>query len=102
MSIIDERTAWEIIGQYSGECSQIDHESLMGVYVIGSLSSGYYRPGESDIDAILLVSDGSERIWGNSDTPITRLVNLNKRYKQDYGHLISRSTMQGLCLNNNE
>ncbi len=33
----------------------------------------------------MLVSDGSERIWGNSDTPSTRLVNLNKRYKQDYG-----------------
>ena len=85
MAIIDERTAWEIIGQYSSECSQIDRESLVAVYVIGSLSGGYYRPGESDIDATLLVSDGSERIWGNSDTPSITLVDLNERYKQDYG-----------------
>ena len=84
MAIIEERTAWEIIGRYSRECSEIDRESLVAVYVIGSLSGGYYRPGESDIDAILLVSDGSECIWGNYDTPSTRLANLNKRYKRDY------------------
>jgi len=84
MATIDEITAWEILRLYSSECSQIDPDSFIAVYAIGSLPGGYYRPGQSDIDAVLIVSDGSEAIWGNSDTPNKRLANLNKRYKQTY------------------
>ncbi|UCD09324.1 MAG: hypothetical protein JSU79_01385 [Dehalococcoidales bacterium] len=85
MEIIDETLAWEIIEKYTTECAQLDPESLVAVYVIGSLSDGYYRPGESDIDAVLLVSDCSESVWGNSDEPSSQLSGLNKKYKKKYG-----------------
>ena len=85
MATIDEITAWNILRLYSTECSQIDPDSLIAVYAIGSLPGGYYRPDQSDIDAALIVSDGSEAIWGNSDTPSKKLASLNQRYKQDYG-----------------
>ena len=85
MATIDERTAWEILRIYSTECSQIDPDSLLAIYAIGSLPGGYYRHGQSDIDAILIVSDGSEVIWGNSNTPSKKLADLNQRYKQKYG-----------------
>jgi hypothetical protein len=85
MVIINEKTAWKIIEKYSNECAQLDPESLVALYVIGSLSGGYYRPGESDIDAVLLVSDGSESIWGNYDKPGSKLSDLNKKYKETYG-----------------
>jgi predicted nucleotidyltransferase len=84
MVIINETLAWEIIEKYSNECAQLDPESLVAVYVIGSLSDGYYRPGESDIDAVLLVSDGSGNIWGNYDKPSSQLSDLNKKYKEKY------------------
>ena len=85
MTTIDEITAWNILRHYSNECSQIDPDTHIAFYTIGSLPGGYYRPGQSDIDAVLIVSDGSEAIWGNSDTPGKRLAKLNERYKQDYG-----------------
>jgi predicted nucleotidyltransferase len=85
MTIINETIAWEIIEKYSNECIQLDPESLVAVYVIGSLSDGYYRPGESDIDAVLLVTDDSEKIWGNKEKPSQKLADLNQRYLQDYG-----------------
>jgi hypothetical protein len=85
MTTIDEITAWNILRHYSTECSQIHPDSLIAVYAIGSLPGGYYRPGQSDIDAVLIVSDGSEAIWGNSDTPSKKLATLNERYKQYYG-----------------
>ena len=85
MATINEITAWNILRLYSSECSQVDPTSLVAIYAIGSLPGGYYRPDQSDIDAVLIVSDGSEAIWGNSDAPSKKLANLNKRYKQDYG-----------------
>jgi len=84
MEIMSETTAWEIIKKYSNECALLDPENLVAVYVIGSLSDGYYRPGESDIDAVLLVSDDSESIWGNSDKASSQLSDLNKKYKETY------------------
>jgi hypothetical protein len=84
MATIGEITAWEILRLYSGECSQIDPKSLIAIYATGSLPGGYYRPGQSDIDAVLIVSDGSEATWGNSDTPCKKLAALNQRYKQKY------------------
>jgi len=85
MTTIDERTAWEILRLYSTECSKLDPDSLLAIYAIGSLPGGYYRPGQSDIDAALIVSEGSETIWGNSDSPSKKLAALNQRYEQDYG-----------------
>jgi len=85
MATIDKITAWNILKLYSAECYQIDPTSLVAIYAIGSLPGGYYRPGQSDIDAVLIVSDGSEAVWGKSAKPNKKLVNLNKRYKQNYG-----------------
>lgn len=84
MAIIDERSAWRILGLYSGDCAEIDPGSLMAIYAIGSLPAGYYRPGQSDIDAVLIVRDASEAIWGNTDTPSDRLAALNGEYKRRY------------------
>lgn len=84
MAIMDERSAWRILGLYSGDCAEIDQDSLMAVYAVGSLPAGYYRPGQSDIDAVLIVRDGSEAIWGNTDTPSDRLAVLNGEYKRRY------------------
>ena len=84
MAIIDEKTAWKILRDYSIECSQIDGESLIAIYAIGSLPGGYYRPGYSDIDAVMIVTEGSEKIWGNNETRSERLTNLNSKYENAY------------------
>ncbi|GAH08711.1 unnamed protein product, partial [marine sediment metagenome] len=54
MAVIDEKTAWKILKRYAEDCIQIDSSSLLAIYAIGSLPGGYYRPGQSDIDAILI------------------------------------------------
>jgi len=84
MAIIDEATAWRILRLYSAECRRIEPGSLVAVYATGSLPAGYYRPGQSDIDAVLIVRDGSEGVWGNSDTPCEKLAALNQEYRQRY------------------
>jgi len=89
MAVIEEKTAWDILKSYAVECARIDSLSLVALFAIGSLPGGYYRPGQSDIDAVLIVADGSEAIWGASsslttDAPSNRLADLNKKYRQHY------------------
>lgn len=81
---ISERAAWEILGRYVLDCLAIDRESLIAVYATGSLGGGYYRPGQSDIDAVLIVADGSREIWGDLEQGSDRLVALNRTYKTRY------------------
>ena len=82
--MIDETSAWSILEEYVQDCLSIDRHSLLAVYAIGSLSAGYYRPGRSDIDAMLIVQDGSEGIWGSIDEPSPRLAKLNREYLERY------------------
>lgn len=84
MSIIDERDAWEILRQYAKDCLKIDSDTLIGLYATGSLPGGYYRPGQSDIDAALIVKNGSEHLWGNSEKASKSLGELNRRYLNRY------------------
>jgi hypothetical protein len=84
MGNIDEATAWDILDRYIHDCLKIDSSTLLAVYATGSLPGGYYRPGQSDIDAALIVANGSERIWGDSRTSSPALVALNAEYKARY------------------
>jgi hypothetical protein len=79
MSFIDEHTAWQILDRYAQDCQKIDSASLKAIFAIGSLPAGYYRPGQSDIDALLIVEDGSQSIWGTCTKPSTQLEKLNRR-----------------------
>jgi hypothetical protein len=58
MSTIDEKGAWDILDRYVADCLQIDSDTMMALYATGSLAGGYYRPGQSDIDAVLIVENG--------------------------------------------
>ena len=71
--MIDERSAWQILDRYVQDCLDIDRESLRAVYATGSLGGGYYRPGQSDIDAVLIVADGSQDTWGDLEQGSERL-----------------------------
>jgi hypothetical protein len=84
MTVIDEEHAWGILLHYTGDCLKIDSDSLLAVYATGSLPGGYYRPGQSDIDAVLIVKDGAQNIWGDSETPSDRLAALNRTYLARY------------------
>ena len=82
---IDEAAAWEILQRATADLLTIDTASVLAVYAIGSLGGGYYRPGQSDIDAIFLTLDGSTHIWGNYKNPSQRLSELNQRYHAMHG-----------------
>jgi hypothetical protein len=81
---MDERVAWEILQKYVQDCARIGADSLIAVYAIGSLPGGYYRPGQSDIDAILIVKDGSQHVWGDSQAASQPLQALNHQYLKTY------------------
>jgi len=78
MGIIGENKAWRILDAYVEDCLAIDSETLLAPYAVGSLGGGYYRPGQNDIDAVLIVRDGSENIWGTSETVSPALRALNQ------------------------
>lgn len=53
-SIISKDRAWEIAREFSEIAKREDvDDSILGVYVIGSLGAGEYIPGRSDIDTAL-------------------------------------------------
>lgn len=82
MATISEEAAWRILREFVGDCHRIDDDTLIAVYAIGSLGGGYYRPGQSDIDAVLIVRDGSEAIWGESGEPGRALASLCEVYRE--------------------
>jgi len=84
MATISEETAWCILEKYTNECLQIDSATLIALYATGSLPGGYYRPGQSDIDAVLIVKNGSEQIWGSSEEPGEPLEELNRCYLEKF------------------
>jgi hypothetical protein len=84
MSTIDEDRAWSILHKYAADCPRIDSSTLVALYATGSLAGGYYRPGHSDIDAVLIIENGSEHIWGNSEEPSKSLSELNRCYFRTY------------------
>jgi hypothetical protein len=84
MALIDADTAWEILFRYVEDCLEVDSPSLLAVFAIGSLPAGYYRPGQSDIDAVLLVQDGAEKLWGCCSEPSSELKILNQTYRERY------------------
>jgi hypothetical protein len=85
VAVIDENAAWDILRAYARDCLAISSASLLAIYAIGSLPAGYYRPGHSDIDALLIVQNGSDRIWGSNMNPSQPLQDLNRRYRDAYG-----------------
>ena len=84
MSVISEKRASDILDLYVQDLLSIGSDSLLAVYAIGSLGGGYYRPGQSDIDAVLLFEDGSEHCWGTGNEPCEALKQLNKTYLETY------------------
>jgi hypothetical protein len=59
--IISEQSAWKIAREFASELRSLLSDQLQGVAVIGSLGGGYYRPGVSDIDTLIVLSDGPDR-----------------------------------------
>ena len=57
-SIITEAKAQEIVREFTSEIYREDSD-IIAVYVVGSLGGGYYRPGQSDIDSIIIVNDNA-------------------------------------------
>jgi hypothetical protein len=82
--MLDENAAWRVLRRYAQDCLEIDGASLLAVFAIGSLPAGYYRPGQSDIDAVLVVRDGSAAMWGTAMEPSAPLAALNRRYLEIY------------------
>lgn len=56
-TIISKEKAFDIVREFQNELLTIDPEGILALYLIGSLGGGYYRPGQSDIDTILIVKD---------------------------------------------
>jgi predicted nucleotidyltransferase len=75
-SVISEEKALNIVGEFLDEIRQEDN-GILALYLIGSLGGGYYRPGQSDIDTVIIVSD---------DAAITqeRMDEIAKKYWQSY------------------
>jgi hypothetical protein len=84
VTILTEDAAWDILHRYAEDCLEIDSSTLMALYATGSLPGGYYRPGQSDIDAVLIIEEGSEHIWGTNEEPCKPLKELNRRYLERY------------------
>ena len=55
--VITEDQAWEIAGSFAAESREVLGSYLMAVVAVGSLPTGGYIPGRSDIDLIVVARD---------------------------------------------
>jgi predicted nucleotidyltransferase len=55
--MILENQAWKIAKCFAQDVARLTGEHLIAVSVIGSLASGFYRPGKSDIDTVVILRD---------------------------------------------
>ena len=56
---ISEAQAWQIVEEFARKLADELDEGLLSVIVIGGLSGGYYRPGVSDIDTVVVIAPDS-------------------------------------------
>lgn len=56
---ITQEQALSIVAEFKNDLLTQDCDHLLAIYLIGSLGGGYYRPGQSDIDTILIVKDNA-------------------------------------------
>jgi len=54
--VISEEKALVIVHEFLSEILYAE-KGVLALYVIGSLGGGYYRPGQSDIDTVIIVRD---------------------------------------------
>lgn len=52
--VISEEKALNIVHEFLAEILKVEI-GVLALYVIGSLGGGYYRPGQSDIDTVIIV-----------------------------------------------
>jgi hypothetical protein len=78
--IISKDMAIKIANDFKNEILQIDGDGILSVFLIGSLGGEYYRPGQSDIDTVILVKDNAiitqkqldeiaEKYWHTYEVP---------------------------------
>lgn len=74
--VISEEKALEIVNEFLAEILS-EEKGILALYVIGSLGGGYYRPGQSDIDTVIIVCD---------DAAISqeRVDKIAEKYQQKY------------------
>ncbi|MDR1465368.1 MAG: nucleotidyltransferase domain-containing protein [Oscillospiraceae bacterium] len=65
--VITETRAMEIVEEFLTELRRGGAEDILALYVIGSLGGGYYRPGQSDIDTVILVRNGAGLTQARAD-----------------------------------
>ncbi|MDR0288400.1 MAG: GNAT family N-acetyltransferase [Clostridiales bacterium] len=73
---ITETRAMAIVGEFLDDIRR-ENSGVLALYVIGSLGGGYYRPGQSDIDTVIIVSNDAEITQKRTDE-------IAKKYWQTY------------------
>ncbi|HLN61644.1 MAG TPA: hypothetical protein VK464_08845 [Symbiobacteriaceae bacterium] len=76
--MISADQAWQIAERFAREAAGLLGPDLLAVYVVGSLAGGGYRPGRSDIDTILIVTDDCPAVVKAT------VRDLRKRYRDAY------------------
>lgn len=57
----------EIVDEFLAEILSVE-KGILALYLIGSLGGGYYRPGQSDIDTVIIVRDDAAISQGQMNT----------------------------------
>jgi predicted nucleotidyltransferase len=60
LSLLSVERALGIAKEFALDISHVSGNSLIAIYAIGSLGGGYYRPGQSDIDTLIIFDDTAE------------------------------------------
>lgn len=74
--VISQRKALDIVQEFLTEILA-EEKGILALYVIGSLGGGYYRPGQSDIDTVIIVRDDAAISQAHMDE-------IAEKYQQRY------------------
>jgi len=53
--------AWQELHRFSDQIRALQSAEIRAVFAIGSLPGGYFRPGQSDLDAVVILAGSPPR-----------------------------------------
>jgi predicted nucleotidyltransferase len=77
--VVSETEAWEIANKFASQARDLLGENLVAVVLVGSLATGGYVAGRSDVDLIVVATEPSD------ESALASISALAERYRHEYG-----------------
>lgn len=87
---ITQECAWTIVRQFAGDVGKQLDDDVLAVVLIGSLATGAYLPGRSDIDTAVVIRDDAAVEVARSTRALAEHYRMLYHIPKDFGAVVIR------------